>query len=160
VATLNIVSSPYLRVLGVYRPEIDAKTWREQWRVTGDDDLTPAHFEKLVLIEAEVEGLTAPVSMLKFGQMLPEGPTCPGGPTYRAHMQCGYAEAMLSSDGESLIQQRTKCIYGTGRLRFGVYLHYYDSSQGLLWEFGEVICPSVQPAPSRLMRLLPYAPCT
>jgi hypothetical protein len=160
LARLDIMPHPDLRVLGVYRPNIDAKTWRKQWRVTGNDDLTRAHFERLVLIEAEVECLTAPLNMAKFGQMQPEGPTYPGGPTYPCHMQCGYGEGLLSSDGESLIQRKMNCIHGTGRLRFSVYLHYYDPSRPLLWEFGEVICPPAQPTPARLMRLLPYAACT
>jgi hypothetical protein len=114
----------------------------------------------MVLIEARVEALSAPLSMTKFGQMQPQGPAYPGGPTYPAHMQCGYGEGLLSSDGQSLIQRQANCIHGTGRLRFGVYLHYYDPSRPVLWEFGEVICPSVQPIPMRLMKLLPYEACT
>jgi len=119
---------PHLEVLGVYRPKISAKTWREQWLITAIDELTQAHFEKLVLIEAEVEGLTEPLRMAKFGQLQPEGPTYAGGPTYPSHMQCGYDEGLLSADGESLVQRKMKCIEGTGRLRFGVYLHYFDPS--------------------------------
>ena len=52
------MSEPRLTVLGVYRPQISAETWQEQWQVTGDDDETRKHFDKLVLIEAVVEGLT------------------------------------------------------------------------------------------------------
>jgi hypothetical protein len=147
---------PYLEVLGVYRPKISAAARREQWRITADDQLTRAHFEKLVLIEAEVEGLTEPLRMAKFGQMQPEGPAFPGGPAYPSHMQCGYDEGLLSSDGESLVQRKMNCIHGTGRLRFGAYLHYYDPGRQLQWEFGEVTCPSIQPAPMRLIKLLPY----
>jgi hypothetical protein len=114
LAILNFVSMPYLEVLGVHRPKISAKARREQWRITGDDEFTRAHFEKLVLIDAEDEGLTGPLKMVKFGQMHPEGPTYPDGPTHPGHMQCGYDEGFLSSDGESLIQRRRKCIDGTG----------------------------------------------
>ena len=56
---------PCLEVLGVYRPQISAETWREHWQITGNDELIRAHFEKLVLIEAEVEGLTEPLKMAK-----------------------------------------------------------------------------------------------
>ena len=150
------MSIPYLEVLGAYRPQISVETWREQWRVTANDELTRAHFQNLVLIEAAVEGLTEPLRMAKLGQMRPGGPTYPSGPNYPSHMQCGYDEGLLSSDGESLVQRKMKCIHGTGRLRFGVYLHYYDPSRPLIWEFGEVTCPPVQQAPVRLMTLLPY----
>jgi hypothetical protein len=147
---------PRLEILGVYRPLVSAETWREQWRITDNDDLTRAHFEKLVLIEAEVEGLTEPLKMGRFGQMQPKGPAYTGGPAYPSHMQCGYDEGVLSLDGEALVERKMNCIHGTGRLRFGVYLHYYDPEKQLLWEFGEVTCPPVADAPVRLLTLLPY----
>jgi hypothetical protein len=94
--------------------------------------------------------------MTKFGQILPEGPANTGGPTYPSHMQCGYDEGLLSSDGGSLMQRKMKCVHGSGRMRFGVYLHYFDPSRKLQWEFGEVACPPIRKAPDRLMKLLPY----
>jgi hypothetical protein len=156
MAILEAVSMPYLEVLGVYRPKISAQTRRVQWKITANDELTRAHFEKLVLIEAEVEGLSEPLRMVKFGQMQPEGPVYSSGPIFPSHMQCGYDEGLLSSNGESLVQRKMNCVYGTGRLRFGVYLHYYDPTRQLQWEFGEVTCPPIQRAPVRLMMLLPY----
>jgi len=59
-----------LKILGVYRPVISAKTWRGQFRVTGDEPFTKEHVEKLVLIEAVVEELTGRFDFSKFGQVL------------------------------------------------------------------------------------------
>jgi hypothetical protein len=148
------MKSPHLEVLGVYKPQISKKAWREQWNVTGDDKQTRLHFEKLVLIEAVVGGLTEPFKMEEFGQMQPDGPI------YRSHMQVGYDEGLLSADGDLLIQRKMGCVYGTGALRFAVYLHLYDPDRPLQWEHGELICPPVQEAPKRLMKIVPYRACT
>ncbi len=75
-----------LKVIGVYRPVISAEMWREQFQVTGDKQATREHFEKLVLIEAVVEGLTGRFDFSKFGQMLS------GYRNYRDNMQVGYDE--------------------------------------------------------------------
>lgn len=144
---------PTLKVIGVYRPVISAKTWREQFRVTGDEQRTREHFEKLVLIEAVVEGLTGRFDFSKFGQMLS------GYRNYPDNMQVGYDEGLLSADGECLIQRRSHCVHGTGPLRFAVYLHFYDPHRPLQWQGGEVTCPPMQEAPTRLMALMPYRAC-
>jgi hypothetical protein len=62
------VTGPKLTVLGVYRPVISPETWQEQWQVTGNDEATREHFDKLVLIEAVVEGLSEPFDMGAFGR--------------------------------------------------------------------------------------------
>jgi hypothetical protein len=65
--------------------------WREQFQVTGDEHATREHFEKLVLIEAVVEGLTGRFDFTKFGQILS------GYRNYPDNMQVGYDEGLLSS---------------------------------------------------------------
>lgn len=145
---------PQLTVLGVYRPQISTETWQQQWQVTGDYKLTREHFENLVLIEAIVEGLDEPFNMGRFGQVYK------GTPVFPEHMQVGYDEGLLSEDGETLVQRKMNCVTGTGPLRFAVYLHFYDPSRPLLWQKGEVSCPSIQDAPVRLMMLMPYNACT
>jgi hypothetical protein len=82
------VAEPRLIVIGVYRPQISAETWREQWKVAADEDATREHFDKLVLIEAIVEGLAGPFDMSKFGQMRADLPNDP------QHMQVGYDEGL------------------------------------------------------------------
>ena len=143
-----------LTVLGVYRPHISAETWQEQWEVTADDDATREHFDKLVLIEAMVEGLDAPFEMIKFGQMHVDFPDDP------RRMMVGYDEGLLSLDGEALIQRQMDCVQGTGTLRFAVYLHLYDPQRPLLWQRGEVTCPPVEDVPVRLSLLMPYTACS
>src|ERR1700712_4525638 len=107
----NDMSEPKLSVLGVYRVEISAEIWREQFGITGDPMYTRRHFDNLVLIEAEVEGLSEPFEMIKFGQMRGEFPDDP------KRMQVGYDEGLLSMDGEILIQRKMDCVRGSGRLR-------------------------------------------
>ena len=147
-------AEPKLTVLGLYRPLISAETWQEQWEVTADDDATREHFDKLVLIEAFVEGLDAPFEMIKFGQMHADFPNDSG------HMQVGYDEGLLSPDGETMIQRKMDCVQGTSLLRFAVYLHLYDPRRPLLWQHGEVTCPPVEDVPVRLSLLMPYNACS
>ena len=144
------MSEPKLRVLGVYRAEISAATWQKQFDVTGDGTYTREHFDNLVLVEAEVEGLSEPFEMIKFGQMRAEFPDDP------KRMQVGYDEGLLSMDGEMLIQRKMDCVQGTGRLRFAAYLHLYDPARPLQWQGGSVTCPPVQEMPVRLAMLMPY----
>ena len=147
------VGTATLTILGVYRPEIDPETWREQWAVTGDDDATREHFATLVLIEAVIGGLTDKFDMGKFGQLQPATGQ------YPSHMQVGYDEGLLPKDGETLIDRRMDCIHGSGPLRFAADLHMFDPSQLLLWQGGQTICPSVQDIPIRLLNLTPYRAC-
>jgi len=148
------MDEPRLTIAGVYRPQISAETWREQYEVTDDDAQTREHFDRLVLIEAIVEGLTEPFDMSKFGQMQAEFPDDP------SRMMVGYDEGLLSLDGETLIQREMDCVQGTGPLRFAVYLHLYDPERPLLWQGGEVMCPPVEDMPVRLLLLMPYNACS
>lgn len=145
---------PTLKILGMYRPLISAKTWREQWRVTANDERTREHFDKLVLIEAIVDGLTERFNMGQLGQMQAEHPNDP------RYMQVGYDEGLLSADGETLIQRDMNCVHGTCPLRFAVYLHFCDPERPLQWQHGKVDCPPVLEAPARLMMIMPYRACT
>jgi hypothetical protein len=154
IAYTLAMEHPYLTVFGVYRPIISTETWQEQWQVTGGDDQTKEHFDKLVLIEAIVEGLDEPFDMSKFGQMQPDHPDDP------RYMQVGYDEALLSADGETMIHREMNCVRGTGQLRFAVYLHLYHPDRPLQWQAGAVSCPPIQDAPLRLMMLMPYNACT
>jgi hypothetical protein len=148
------MDEPRLTIAGVYRPQISAETWREQYEVTDDDAQTREHFDRLLLIEAIVEGLTEPFDMSKFGQMQAEFPDDP------SRMMVGYDEGLLSLDGETLIQREMDCVQGTGPLRFAVYLHLYDPERPLLWQGGEVMCPPVEDMPVRLLLLMPYNACS
>jgi hypothetical protein len=148
------MKGPSLKVIGVYRPTIGAETWREQFQVTGDEQATREHFEKLVLIEAVAEGLMGCLDFAKFGQVLS------GHRNFPDNMQVGYDEGLLSANGEHLIQRRMHCVQGTGPLRFAVYLHFYDPHRPLRWQGGDVMCPPVEEAPIRLMMLMPYRACS
>jgi hypothetical protein len=153
-AMIGIMSEPKLTILGVYRPQISEETWKDQWAVSEDDAFTKEHFDKLVLIEAVVDGLDGPFDMGKFGQMQLEFPDDP------TRMQVGYDEGLLSADGETLIERDMDCVQGTMPLRFAVYLHLYDPDRPLRWQGGEVTCPPVKDVPVRLQMLMPYTACS
>jgi hypothetical protein len=148
------MTGPQLNIIGIYRPQISAETWQEQLQVTDDEAYTKEHFGKLVLIEAIVDGLGEPFDMGEFGQMQAE---FPGDPKC---MQVGYDEALLSRDGETVVQRAMNCVHGSGPLRFAVYRHLFDPQRPLRWQRGEVISPPVHEMPVRLSLLVPYNACS
>ena len=75
---------------------------------------------------------------------------------YPDHFQCGYDEALLSSDGESVIERSMGCVKGEGPLRFAFYLHFYDPNRPLHWSYGQAQCPPIEAVPRRLKKLVPY----
>src|SRR5271169_2361506 len=111
------MAAPTIRILGVYKPEIPEDVYQEQWRVTGSDERTEAHFEKLVLIEAVLTNADSGFKVSECGQ------TC-NIPGFKPHFQCAYDEALLSADGTCVIDRRMNCVHGTGALRFAFYLHF------------------------------------
>ena len=123
--------TPRIAVLGVYKPDIPARVYKQQWKVTGSDERTAAHFRDLVLIEAVVEHIDGRFKMVELGQPYTRG-------DYKAHFQCAYDEALLSSDGKIVIERRMKCVKGPGPLRFAFYLHFYDANRPLQWSYGQV----------------------
>jgi hypothetical protein len=144
--------TPSIVILGVYKPHIPARVYREQWRVTGSDEQTKAHFKDLVLIEAVIEQIDDRFKMIEMGQPYTLG-------DYPDHFQCGYDEALLSSDGKTVIERNMKCVKGGGPLRFALYLHYYRADRPLQWSYGPIQCPPVEPVPKRLKSLVPYRAC-
>lgn len=143
---------PAIYIVGVYKSDIPKAVYREQWKVTGDDERTKEHFERLVLIEAVATNVDNKFKLKDFGQILSH-------PMFQPHFQCAYDEALLSADGNSLIARRMNCVYGTGSLRFAFYLHFYDPDRPLNWTYGQVECPVLQPMPTRLKTLVPYRVC-
>jgi hypothetical protein len=144
---------PRIAVLGVYKPHIPARVYKQQWRVTGSDERTAAHFKDLVLIEAVAEHIDGRFKMAEMGQPYARG-------DYKDHFQCAYDEALLTSDGGAVIERGMKCVKGSGLMRFAFYLHFYDANRPLQWSYGQVQCPPVEPVPRRLKHLVPYRACT
>jgi CheY-like chemotaxis protein len=135
-----------LEILGVYRPLVTGAMFEAQNKLYDDESTTRMHFAKLVLIETVVRG---PVDFNSedFGQETPEYGD-----------QTAYDEALLSSDGESVIMREKGCIAGKPPLRCAFYLHYYDQQYRLRWTHGEIQCPPIEQMPKRLQRLVPYRP--
>jgi hypothetical protein len=147
------VAEPSIEILGVYKPHIPEETYQEQWQVTESDEYTKEHFDALVLVEAIVHNADDQFDLSKIGQQPPhsDDPKC---------FMVPYDEALLSSDGETLIQREMNCVHGTGALRFAFYLHLYDPSKLLETCYGPIHCPAVQPVPDRLKKLIPYTACS
>jgi hypothetical protein len=145
--------TPSIIILGVYKPDIRADAYQEQLKVSGSEERTKAHFKNLVLIEALVERIDDRFKMIEMGQPYILG-------DYPGNFQCAYDEALLSSDGETVIERSMRCVKGEGPLRFAFYLHYYDAGRPLQWSYGHVQCPPAEPVPRRLKRLVPYRACT
>ena len=144
--------TPTFSVLGVYAPDIPENVYREQWEVTGSDEETKEHFDKLVLIEGVIDHIDERFKTIELGQ-----PSLTGDPN---RFMCAYDEALLSSDGNSVLAREMGCISGAGPLRFAFYLHYYDPDRPLHWSYGQVQCPPIQPVPVRLKTLVPYNACS
>lgn len=144
---------PRIAVIGVYKPDIPASVYQKQWEVTGSDEQTKVHFRDLVLIEAVVEQIDGRFKMVELGQRYTRG-------DYKDHFQCAYDEALLSSDGKTVIERSMNCLKGSGLLRFAFYLHFYDANLPLQWSYGQVQCPPVEPVPRRLKYLVPYRACS
>ena len=147
------MTEPRIEVLGVYKPFISDDVYQEQWQVTGSDEDTKSHFDQLVLIEAFAHNVGDSLKKELMGQQ----PSPIVDPKY---FQCAYDEALLSDDGETLIQRRMNCVHGTGTLRFAFYLHLYDPESPLTTCYGDVTCPPIQAVPARLMMLVPYDACS
>jgi hypothetical protein len=144
---------PSIEILGVYKLWISEETYREQWEVTASDEDTKEHFDGLILIEAIAHNIDDQFDISRIGQQ----PSHSDDPNY---FMVPYDEALLSSDGETLIQREMDCVHGTGSLRFAFYLHLYDPSKPLMTAYGPIDCPDVQPVPARLKELIPYNACS
>jgi hypothetical protein len=147
------MSTPRIAILGVYKPEISKAAYQEQSGVTGSDERTKLHFQGLVLVEALVENIDARFKMVELGQVYRDK-------DYPDHFQCAYDEALLSSDGKSVIERGMNCVKGPGLLRFAFYLHFYNANRPLQWSYGHTQCPPIEPVPLRLKYLVPYQACT
>jgi hypothetical protein len=74
------MATPSIIVLGVYRPHISARVYRQQYRVTGSDQYTKSHFRELVLIEAVIDQIDGRFKMVELGQPYTRG-------DYKDHFQ-------------------------------------------------------------------------
>ena len=107
--------------------------------------------EDLVL-EAVVEDIDNHFKMIEIAQLYRRG-------DYADNFQCAYDEALLSADGQTVIERRMNCVKGSGLVRFAFYLHSYDANLPLQWSYGQTHCPPVEPVSRRLKYLVPYRAC-
>ena len=142
-----------VKILGVYRPEISEETYQEQWDVMGDDADTKEHFAGLVLVEASATEVEGELDLVRLGQQ----PSSTDDPN---RFLCAYDEALLTSDGEGLVDREMGCVHGSGELRFAFYLHYFDQQRPIQFRGIDLQTPEVVSAPERLVRLVPYNACS
>lgn len=144
--------TPRIVILGIYRPEIPKTVYQKQLKVTGSDEQTKTQVKDLVLIEAVVEDIDDHFKMIEIGQLYRRA-------DYPDNFQCAYDEALLSADGQTVIERRMNCVKGSGLVRFAFYLHFYDANLPLQWSYGQTHCPPVEPVSRRLKYLVPYRAC-
>ncbi len=142
-----------VKILGVYRPEISEETYQEQSDALGDDAQIKEHFAGLVLVEASALGVEGELDLVHLGQQ----PSTTDDPGY---FQCAYDEALLTADGEVLVDRRMGCVHGSGELRFAFYLHFFDLQRPIHFKGTDLQTPEVASAPERLVRLVPYNACS
>jgi hypothetical protein len=145
-----------MEILGVYRPFISKQVYREQWRGTGSDEHTDAHFRELILIEAVLHDATEPLEIGEVGQEYLHNDLHP----YPNNFQVAYDELLLSLDGKTVLKRAMKCVRGEGPLRFAFYLYFYDPARPLSTPLGVLTCPPLEPVSPRLKRLVPYRACS
>lgn len=139
-----------LKILGVYWLDVTSEVFTAQVPMHGDEALCRDHFSSVVLIEAVVDDPDERFSVDHFTQPNPAYP--------RGASQVAWDEALLSTDGETLLARSMGCVKGKGPLRFAFYMHYWDVQLPLRWSYGEIICPAPQTMPARLEMLVPYRP--
>lgn len=153
--------SPQIEVLGVYRIPVSEALVEEQLSILYPDYLPAAErvqgkirvgeqLESTVLIEARVIGRDARFDVADFTQ--------PNARIPRDNWQVAWAEAFLTSDGESLAVERWSPAPREGELRLAFFMHYWQPFVALRTSYGEVACPTPQAMPARLQRLVPYEP--
>jgi hypothetical protein len=143
--------SARLQILGVYQLDVTPEVFAEQLPIYGDEEQCRYHFSSVLLIEA--------IGEAEDGRFSLDGITQPN-PAYPHNSpQAAWDEGLLSSDGKTLLARKISCVKGTGFLRFAFYMHFWDPRLPLLWKYGEVTCPTPQPMPDGLRKLMPYRPC-
>ena len=140
---------PQVTLIGIYKPVIDAETWKEQAEIFGEEDTeeqpeTRDHFRKLVLVEGFAEGVIGPMDFGEFAH-LPKDSEEKG---YCA--QVGYEEALLDESGSLVINQGLDKVEGTGKLRFAAFVHEFDPSRPITWMGKPLPTLPVTEMPSRL----------
>jgi hypothetical protein len=156
------MAGPTVEVLGVYRLHVSDDLFREQFDGLYGYPMSPGErrnaerqcreqLESLVLVEAVVSNRDRRFHVGDFAQARAGQP--------KDNWQVAWAEAFLTSDGESLLVPRlSRDAPPDDPLRVAFFIHYWDSAQPLQSTYGEVECPAPQPMPERLERLVPFEP--
>ena len=155
------MGEPTIDVVGVYRLKVTDDLFREQLSILYPADLPDVaraaaerevreQLESIVLIESLVHNQDARFDVGDFVQPREDVP--------RENWQVAWAEAYLSSDGESLAVNRWSPAPESGDLRVAFFLHHWDPTRPLLSTYGAIECPPPQAMPERLERLVPYEP--
>jgi hypothetical protein len=150
-----------VEVLGVYRLPVTDELFREQFDILYGREMTAdegrsaerdcrEQLESVVLVEAVVSNRDNQFGVGDFSQARPG--------ESEDSRQVAWAEAFLKADGESLSVARWSNVPTDEPLRIAFFIHYWDSSLPLRSSYGEVTCPTPQPMPERLRRLVPYEP--
>jgi hypothetical protein len=147
--------TPSIRVTAVYEVPCDA----EEAHLEIDDFYRSLNLFKetaayrarlipLVLIDAEISGADARFDSGNFTQEMELAP--------QESWQVAYDEAVLSSDGRSVLSRGVGCADGMVEGRLCFYFHYYDPGRAMRWTYGEFDCPTPVALTASLGELIPY----
>jgi hypothetical protein len=150
-----------IEVLGVYSLRVTEQLFRKQFEILYDCPMSNSErsqaerncreqLSSIVLIEATVRNHDDRFDVRHFTQPQDSVPV--------GNWQGAWAEAYLTSDGQSLSVERWSEPPRTRDLRVAFFMHFWQPDKALYTSYGEVQCPSVQEMPERLERLVPYEP--
>lgn len=153
------MSEPLVKVLGIYRLDVTDDLVSAQCSVLHSGAETsnlPSEAVRevrdqlfsVVLVEAVVENRDEHFSMDDFAQAQ-KG-------VERSHWQAAWAEAFLTLDGTSLVEERWSAAPEFGDIRIAFFMHNWCPSAPLQSSYGECACPPPQPMPPRLAELVPF----
>jgi hypothetical protein len=151
------MSQPSIECLGVYTVPCNQVVWREDidgyYRSRGLLSETQAYRARLVaivLVEVMISGADSSFDVGQFRQPMDMAPA--------GAAQVAYDEALLSSDGQSVIRRQQGCADGLTEGRICFFLHHYDPNRPIGWTYGEFNCPPPKPIIGRLAGMMPYQP--
>ena len=148
------MNAPQIELLGVYSLHVTDDLVREEAECRYDEPSPEEENEirqelsSIALVEVMVRNPDAKFDVGDFRQ--PQEGVDP------AMWQVAWREVFLTEDGRSLAQKPPGNSCSIGPLRIAFFIHFWQGNVPLLSSYGDIICPSVQEMPQRLVDLISY----
>ena len=150
---------PTISILGIFRLPVTDELVAEQCDVLYGrlkkksrryiaEQLCRKQLSSTVIVELLVENRDSTFRTSEFKQPVDDQP--------EENWQVAWAEAYLTSDGESLLVPRWDGPPDSEKLRVAFFIHYWNPQKPLLTSYGRISCPEPTEMPERLLRIVPY----